>query len=168
VSRVFTGYRNMAGHPSYGCQPPAEPARQISDVAEFINRLWGEQVPAGRLFPVPGLVHRIPFAVVRDTESGITSIGAAERFLDWDDVTSTAEVSLVLASADDDLSNFRHGFESTRLPCTPIWGPGKPEDAAAYLALNAIPNDHVAYVIGSSLSGRAEISWPRSAHSIGP
>jgi len=75
MSQVFTGFRNMAGHPSYGCQPPAEPARQICDVAEFINCLWGERVPAGRLFPVPGFVQRVPFAVVRDTKSGSTSIG---------------------------------------------------------------------------------------------
>jgi hypothetical protein len=146
IARVFAGFRNMAGHPSYGCQPPAEPAWQICDVAELINCLWGERTAGGRLFPIPRLVHRVPVAIIRDFESGSVSFGTAERFADWDDVNDRAGVTLVLASIGDDIANFRHGFESTRCPSTAIWGPGSRKDALAYLALNPVSEDDVAYV----------------------
>jgi hypothetical protein len=145
IGRVFTERRNMAGHPSYGREPPTGPARELCDVAEFINCLWGQRAGDGRLFPVPGRIQRVPVAVVRDRQRGSVSFGGVATLSHSDDLNAEAEVTIVQAAIDDNLASFRDGFESTSYPATKIWGPGSPRDALDFLAANPVPDDEVTF-----------------------
>ena len=68
--------RNRVAHPDHHhLVSPIASARAIPELAEVINRLWGERTPGGRIYPAPAT--REVLALAFDS-SGRSSVGLAE------------------------------------------------------------------------------------------
>jgi hypothetical protein len=124
-------WRNHLAHPDgYHLVMPVDSAKEISDVAEVINRLWGSRTPGGRLYPAP-----IPREVLSLAFGGGTggSVGLAE-VLPYHTSLHDATVLLVRGvREDEDLFEFDSGYEKTYFPTELLWGPGGYEDALRWL-----------------------------------
>jgi hypothetical protein len=132
--------RNRAAHGTgYHLLDPGFASTAISDLAEIINRLWEATTPGGRLYPAP---IRREVAAVAWNASGTITWGLAEGFRS--DVEPGAWTCvLVRAALDDELAHFDAQYEATRTPCELLWGPGTPEDAAAWRDLHHPAGDEV-------------------------
>jgi hypothetical protein len=107
---------------------PVESAGDICDLAETINRLWGELTPGGRLHPAP--LAREPIAIAwRHASLGpeLSQMRPSQIGAEPDDASWTY-IILLAAPEDPDLMEFDSAFELTSYPSELLWGPG---DAAA-------------------------------------
>lgn len=128
---VLKWFRNNAAHgPDYHLGTPVEAARTISDAAEIINHLWGSSTRGGRLYPAP--VRREILAVAWSPGGSVISgladdFPASQEYEDWTYVLVRAVLH------DAGLIRIDGQYETTTYPCDLLWGPGKWQDAAAWL-----------------------------------
>jgi hypothetical protein len=117
---------------------PNRSAEGISDLAEIINRLWGETTSRGRLYPGPieRQVLVIGWSQPSDGEHSHHTLevmhaghlkGTADNGDDWRYIVIRG------VWEDPELFRFDADFEMTTLPCDLIWGPGNREDCLAWL-----------------------------------
>ncbi|MFD3944975.1 hypothetical protein [Streptomyces sp. NPDC058579] len=126
--KAITDLRNMVAHPSgFHLHGPVEAARTLSNLAEVINRLWGQDTPGGRLYPAP--VRRRTTAIAWNPATGSISIGHIENLRtdaeedEWRYVVVQAVFEPGTAE-DPTLFHFDALFEQTTYPCDLLWGPG--------------------------------------------
>lgn len=137
AERTVKALRNIVAHGEYHLDSPVGAARELSDLAEFINHLWGHSTPGGRLFPAP--LHRAVIAIGWNHDSGTTITGYAEQLAG---VADEETFTYVLARAvhcpgglnDPRLVEFDARHATTAFPAQWLWGPGPREDAIAWLS----------------------------------
>ena len=113
--------RNRLAHPdAHHLVTPVQSARDIHDLAEIINRLWGAPTPGGRLYPA--LVHRAVLALAYES-GGRSSVGLANSL---GNDTSLGDATILLVRGvwqDEGLFDYDAAFEDTRLPTDLLSGP---------------------------------------------
>ena len=134
-------WRNRLAHPDgHHLVTPVESARDIHNLAEIINRLWGSRTPGGRLYPAP--VEREVLALAYHAD-GSSSVGLAES-LGSHSGLADATVLLVLGVRDDEgLFDYDAALEDTRFPTDLLWGAGSYPEAVAWLEENQPQPDAV-------------------------
>jgi hypothetical protein len=127
----LTRWRNRLAHPDHSqLAMPVKSARDIHDLAEIINRLWGASTPGGRLYPAP--LEREILALVSRAD-GSASVGLAGS-LGRHSQSAEATVLLVRGVREDDgLFEYDPVFENTRFPADLLWGPGGQREALIWL-----------------------------------
>lgn len=136
AERTVKALRNIVAHGEYHLDSPVEAARELSDLAEFINHLWGHPTPGGRLFPAP--LHRAVVAIGWNHDGGTTLVGYAEQLAaNPDEETFTYVLARAVhcpgGLSDPYLVNFDARHATTAFPTQWLWGPGSCEDAVAWL-----------------------------------
>ncbi len=145
--------RNRIAHPDgHHVLTPVTSAREIHDLAEIINRLWGSRTAGGRLYPAP--IQREVLALGVE-EDGAGSICLAQALGDYGSLLH-ATVLLVRGVPGDDLFEFDVRYENTRFPAQLLWGPGSYPDALSWLAQHEPRSDTVEYLDRWFVIRRAE------------
>lgn len=141
--RATSRMRNHLAHPEgYWLTWEFDSAREIWNVAEMINVLWGGRArPNGRYSRV---VEREVMAIGRSADG--ESVGKAEGIPYWR-TDPEERVVLVLASPDDPwLLNFSPEYELTYFPAELLWGPGSVDEAIEWLRAARPQPDHAEYL----------------------
>lgn len=136
---VQRALRNIVAHGEYHLGTPVDAARELSDLAEFINHLWGQPTPGGRLYPAP--LRREIVAIGWSTDGESTTAGYADQLADARD---EEKFTYILVKAvfcpggltDPHLLDFDARHASTAFPTTFLWGPGPREEATTWLSQN--------------------------------
>lgn len=119
---------------------PVDATNMMSDLAEFINQLWGQTTPSGRLYPAP--LRREILTIASIGDGGGSVVARAERLFDYDADLEASEHLLVRAVFDDrDLHLFESRYETTTYPSEWLWGPGSATDARRWLEDNSSEGD---------------------------
>ncbi|MBV9025224.1 MAG: hypothetical protein JO362_15855, partial [Streptomycetaceae bacterium] len=80
TERSLKALRDIVAHGEYHLETPVEAARELLDLAEFINHLWGHPTPGGRPYPAP--VRRDIVAIGWSGDGGSTIAGYADQLAD--------------------------------------------------------------------------------------
>lgn len=146
IEQAMVSLRNLVAHPdSYHLVGPVDSARAVRDLAEFINRLWGQLTPGGRLYPGP--IHReVRVISWRDGEHGpsFALLRPENLSQEPDDPSATCLIVRAVPS-DGGLWHFDARYEATTFPCDLLWGPGSQDEALAYLAAARPGEDDITY-----------------------
>ncbi|MGW1496394.1 hypothetical protein [Streptomyces sp. NPDC002402] len=137
TERARKALRNIVAHGEYHLETPVEAAQELSDLAEFINHLWGHSTPGGRLYPAP--IQRDVVAIGWSDDGGRTIAGHADQLAD---AVDEEKLTYVLVRAvfcpggvtDPNLLEFDARSASTAFPAQYLWGPGPREEALAWLS----------------------------------
>lgn len=163
--------RNVAAHGSYHLNSPVEAARTLSDLAEFIDHLWGQPTPGGRLYP--GALERDIIAIGW-SKSGHTILAClAEHLASAEDEEPLAYL-LVRAVLDDPaLMEFDARAATTVFPSEYLWGPGTHTEAVDWLDANRPAPDRCDYldqvVLVRSVDGQVDLPvFPQVAAGLSP
>jgi len=123
--------RNLAAHP-HGplLLPPGESAAVIRDIAEIINRLWGQFTPGGRLYGTP---LEMSLIYAHWSPDGSREVGHAEGLLRLGEVDRRDGGRWVLLEAadPDEAFSWSPNYETTVYPTTLVWHGNSWEGAAA-------------------------------------
>jgi hypothetical protein len=130
---IYRRIRNRVAHPSYHLKMPPDSARTIHDLAEIINRLWGHPTPGGRLYPAP-LDRQVLVVAWTDAEVGTTHMILRDYQLATFHEPGNWMCIVVRAIFEDEgVWEFDARFERTNLPTELLWGPGRPDEALAWM-----------------------------------
>jgi hypothetical protein len=128
-AELFHRMRNRFAHGSdYRLGMPPDSARMICDLAEIINRLWGESTIGGRLYPAP--LPREIVVVAWSPGWGEGTLGSSiaimrpEQLADFVEDAGDWTCIVLRAVPEDDLTNFDARYERTAYPADLLWGPG--------------------------------------------
>lgn len=134
VEDVIRRMRNDVAHPDgYHLLMPVDAARNLSDLAEIINHLWGHDTPGGTLYPAPVTRHAVVFAWDSATGDRASSLaGNLAEEAGWEPFTDFAFVQGEWPSTGD-LDTYDSWFETTATPVDYLWGPGSRADALTWL-----------------------------------
>lgn len=155
LDELFVQARNRIAHPErYQLGMPPDSSWLLLDVAELINKLWGRDMPGGRLFR--GAVKRRvrPVGLAPNGEASVEypsiehlSVADAEHH-DW-------MFALFLAADEERLTEFtdggigfafKEGFEATMWPCDLVLGPAPLRDLLPTLGGLETLEDEVEFV----------------------
>jgi hypothetical protein len=148
---AFGPIRNRFAHGAgYRLGMPNQSAGAICDLAEIINRLWGQSTLEGRLYPAPlkravmvvGWSHGWAEGLA---DSSVTTM-YAERFRSHVDDPDDWTYVVLRGVPTDRLSNFDAQYEITVYPAELLWGPGSRPDALTWLDATAPTGDEVVYL----------------------
>jgi hypothetical protein len=140
--------RNRFAHGAgYHIGMPNDSARQIHDVAEMINRLWGSATAGGRLFPAP-LSREVVALGWSDGEEGLslTQIRPDQIYEHLEFEPGEWTFALVLAVPGDDQLEFDARYELTNFPSELLWGPGNGAHALTWLQSATVVGDRIEYL----------------------
>ncbi|MEV0629719.1 hypothetical protein [Nonomuraea wenchangensis] len=140
TERALCSLRNSAAHPNgFHLLTPVEAALTISDMAEFVNRLWGHPTPGGRLYPAP--VERV--GAVLSWSGERFAVTPAEVFLhqEWPDSSGWRHAVIRCVPGDPDLPFFDSRYESTRFPAQVLHGAQDTSDTLEWLRAHAPSGD---------------------------
>ena len=140
---LFVNARNRIAHPEqYQLGMPPDSSWLLLDVAELINKLWGFDMPSGRLFH--GKVQRRVRAIgLSPTGDASVEYPNLERLAAADSEHHDWTFAVFLAAHEERLTEFvdggidfafKEGFELTNWPCERIWGPGPLGELLVHLA----------------------------------
>lgn len=133
TEEIYRRIRNHVAHPTYHLRMPPDSARTIRDLAEIINRLWGHSTSGGRLYPAP-LNREVLVVVWTDAQQGMTHTIMRDHQLATFHEPGNWLCVVVRAVWDDDgIGEFNAQYERTHLPAELLWGPGRPEEALAWI-----------------------------------
>ena len=133
TEEIYRRIRNHVAHPSYHMKMPPDSARTIHDLAEIINRLWGHATPGGRLYPAP-LEREVLVVAWTDAEVGPTHTIMRDYQLTTFHEPGDWQCLIVRAAFDDEgVWAFNAQYERTQLPAELLWGPGRPQEALAWI-----------------------------------
>lgn len=149
---VFAWRRNRFAHGgTYSVETPNHSARGICELAEIINRLWGQNTPGGRLYPGPLerdvlVVGWSPDTADAPAGASLISMHASQLAEHTDEGPGWQYIVIRGVWTDTHLSRFDTRHELTSYPTQLLWGPSTRSDAAAWLAETAPNTDHVTYL----------------------
>ena len=133
TEEIYRRIRNHVAHPTYHLRMPPDAARTIHDLAEIINRLWGHSTPGGRLYPAP-IERQVLIVAWTDAEQGATHTIMRDYQLAAFHEPGNWLCVVVRAVWDDDgVWEFDAQYERTHLPAELLWGPGRLEEALAWI-----------------------------------
>ena len=133
IEKALAHLRNGVAHPeSYHLVGPHDSALAICDLAEIINRLWGERTPGGRLYPAP-IARTVYVFAWRHTGQGLETAQPRPEQLDTLEDRETWKCIVLRAVPTDVLIWFDTRHEGTVHPSELLWGPGTVEEAANWL-----------------------------------
>ncbi|MFI1890257.1 hypothetical protein [Streptomyces jumonjinensis] len=142
--------RNRVAHSSgFHGSSPVEAARELCDLAEFINQLWGQPTPGGRQYPAPV---RREVAVISWNDTGSVSLGAAAALHEDRETEGRSHVLIRTASLpgarpeDPHWMDFDTLYETTYYPTGYLWGPGTRSEALAWLDREQPEGDFADYM----------------------
>jgi len=145
---LFDKIRNRFAHGGgFRVGMPNQSARAICDLAEIINRLWGETTPGGRLYPAP--LHREVLVVgwspgwSKGQQESSLIVMLAEQLAGHTEPDDWMYLVLLGVWRDERLSEFDARYELTTYPADLLWGPGTRDDALAWLEAMAPVGDEV-------------------------
>jgi hypothetical protein len=128
--------RNYIAHPEgHMVDMPPNVYRFLRDLAEIVNRLWGEDTQGGRLFPGPIARWARAAALSPDGRTSLTFSSLAQIRSETDRADWT--YNIYLAAAEEDLITigartpgglgftYVPGFQMTTYPAELLWGPGR-------------------------------------------
>jgi hypothetical protein len=149
IEQLLAKLRNSVAHPSSThLLTPVDCAMTLRDLAEFINQLWGFPTPGGRLYPAPA--ERDVLFIGWNADGNTTLAPANHLTAGWIRLDGIEQCAIVRAFfspgsplEDPNLHHFNSRHENTRLPADYLWGPGSPEEAAAWLTTNNPTPDSV-------------------------
>ena len=147
IEQAMVSLRNLAAHPdAYHLVGPTDSAGAIRDLAEIINRLWGELTPGGRLYPSP-IRREVRVIGWRQGEHGLRFALLRPETLSQEPQDRSSGYLIVRAvPSDGGLWYFDARYEATTFPCDLLWGPGGREEALAYLEAAKPGGDEITYV----------------------
>jgi hypothetical protein len=145
MDSIHTKMRNLVAHPSYRLTGPVGSARAIQNLAEIINRLWGQATPGGRLYPAP--LSREAMVVAWSEVDYVfrKELMGSNQLVDFHK-SGTWNCIVLRAVPQDELWDFDAQFEKTKFPCDLLWGPGGTNDALVWLEAESPPDDAVEYL----------------------
>jgi hypothetical protein len=151
--------RNMVAHGTYHLTTPVDAARNLSDLAEIINHLWGQPTSGGRLYPAP--VDRPVIAIGWSVERAMTVMGLADQLADTHDDTELTYILVRAVHGDPNLMEFDSRKATTAFPARYLWGPGNREDALAWMNREKPAPDQCDYldqvVVVRTLDGQVDL-----------
>jgi hypothetical protein len=140
VEKLLADMRNRVAHSySYHLAMPGDAAQAIADVAEIINRLWGETSGGGPMYPSP---RRREIILIGWTATSAYAMHPEASLPEHVD-PATLTCVVVKADPEDDVLTFDSQYETTRSPIDLLWGPGTVADARLWLAANEPDGDEV-------------------------
>jgi len=171
VEAVLTAIRNGFAHGGYHIGMPGESARDIRDLAEIVNRLWGHLTPGGRLHPTP-LAREAVVLGWRGLEAVTEFVSFPAEQLRWnggDENENWMCVVVLAVPQDESLLDFDTRFEGTSYPADLLWGPGSCSAAQAWLSSTDVELDAVTYLdrIFAVQVLEGEAQPPRSTAALG-
>jgi hypothetical protein len=146
IEQAMVSLRNLVAHPeSYHLVGPVDSAHAVRDLAEVINRLWGQLTPGGRLYPGP-IRREVRVISWRDGEHGLSfALLRPENLSQEPDDPSATCLVIRAVPNDGGLWHFDARYEATTFPCDLLWGPGSHEEALAYLQAVRPAEDEITY-----------------------
>lgn len=129
---VYRRIRNRVAHPTYHLRMPVDSARTIHDLADIINRLWGQATPGGRLYPAPLEQEVLVVAWGNDEGHTMTQL-RAEQLAWFNEPGDWTCVVIRGVREQDEFWDFDAQFERTTFPSELLWGPGSRDEARAWL-----------------------------------
>jgi hypothetical protein len=144
---IFDKIRNHFAHGSgFRVGMPTQSARRICDLAEIINRLWGETTPGGHLYPAP--LHRDVLVVgwSPGEQDSSRTLMRAEQLTDQTEPNGWMYLVVRGVQHDEAIFEFDARYELTAYPADLLWGPGPREEALAWLEATAPVGDDVAHL----------------------
>jgi len=149
---LFDKARNRFAHGAgYHLGTPVESSRAICDLAEIINRLWGQSTPGGHLYPSP--LQRDVLVVgwssgwaEGETGSSVAVMRAEQLAAHADDTHGWTYIVVRGVWDRDQLSRFDARYELTTYPVDLLWGPASRSEALAWLEGTAPTSDEAAYL----------------------
>ncbi|MBZ3904465.1 hypothetical protein [Streptomyces griseiscabiei] len=135
IERAQKALRNLTAHGTFHLLSPVDAYRDLSDLAEIINHLWGHSTPGGRLYPAP-----ITRDVVAISWNSTTVHAAHAAYLVHQQPEEDDDFTYVLARAvfwpgereDPHLMEYDARNATTRYPAQYLWGPGSRAEAIAW------------------------------------
>jgi hypothetical protein len=141
---LYDKIRNRFAHGSgFHIGMPNHSARGIRDLAEIINRLWGQATPGGRLYPAP--VQRDVLIVGWSQDLSLTAM-RADQLAGHTEEGDWTHLVLLGVWDDQELWEFDARYELTTYPADLLWGPGSRTDTLAWLEASAPIGDEVVHL----------------------
>lgn len=143
IERAKRALRNLTAHGTSHLLSPVDAYRDLSDLAEIINHLWGHSTAGGRLYPAP---------ITRDVVAiswNSTTVHAAHAAYLVHQQPGEDDFTYVLARAvfwpgereDPHLMEYDALHATTRYPAQYLWGPGSRAEAIAWFEKEAPESD---------------------------
>lgn len=149
LEMIYQKLRAAAAHPVYHLASPDWAARNLNDVADLINRLWGRTVSGGRLHPAP--VER-EVLVIGWSGSGDQTVEIPATTLvlqppghsPW----GPSDTYIVIKGVrfDDRFFEYDASWESTAYPTEFLFGPADEAAVRAWLQANEPQPDSVEFL----------------------
>ncbi|MCZ0997597.1 hypothetical protein O1M63_04740 [Streptomyces mirabilis] len=135
IERAKKALRNLTAHGMFHRVSPVDAYRDLSDLAEIINHLWGHSTPGGRLYPAP--ITRDVVAIGWNTATGsIRACHAAQLpYQREEDGFTFVVVRAVFwpgEREDPHLMEYDARNATTHYPAQYLWGPGRRAQAIAW------------------------------------
>jgi hypothetical protein len=148
LETIFPKLRVSAAHPGYHLQTPCSAARDLNDVADLINHLWGRTVPGGRPYPAP--VERDVLVIGWSGTDSVVEIPAATFMLHTPATTplgpSDSYIVIRGVRFDDRFYEYDASWESTTYPTDFLFGPADARGVRSWLAANDPQPDSVEFL----------------------
>jgi hypothetical protein len=149
VEPLLADMRNRFAHGTgFRIGMPNDSAREIHDLAEIINRLWGAPTPGGRLYPAPLVREAIAVGWLGEGPgTSLTRLRPDQIPAHMDTDRRQWTYLLLLAVPDDEeLWEFDARYELTTFPCDLLWGPGPGADACSWWQSAQVEGDTVEFL----------------------
>jgi hypothetical protein len=144
---LFDKIRNRFAHGAgFRVGMPNQSARRICDLAEIINRLWGETTPGGRLYPAPLQREVLVVGWSAGDQDSSRTLMRAEQLADQAEPDGWIYLIVRGLWHDEAILEFDARYELTAYPADLLWGPGTREEALAWLEARAPVGDDVAHL----------------------
>jgi hypothetical protein len=148
IERLLVKMRHRVAHPrGYSLIMPNQAALAVSDLAAFINQLWGEPTPGSRLYD--GSIERVPIAI--GWQQGSLTWTAADNLANCHSETRGYTFIILQASGRDEglhwgVTSFDTDLEATNFPTELLWGPGSWSNAVTWIEGHRPEPDEVGYL----------------------
>ena len=165
LESIFPKLRVSAAHPGYHLQSPGSAARDLNDVADLINHLWGRTIPGSRLYPAP--VERDVLVIGWSGTQSTVEIPAT-TFMFQTSVrlpVGPSESYIVIRGVRfyDRFDEYDARWESTAYPTEFLFGPADAAGVRSWLAANDPQPDSVEYLdrLFAMRTHEGRVSLPR-------
>ena len=148
LETIFPKFRVSAAHPGYHIQTPGSAARDLNDVADLINHLWGRTVPGGRLYPAP--VGREVLVIGWSGTDSVVEIPGTTFMLETPTHSpvgpSDAYIVIRGVRFDDRFYEYDASWESTAYPTEFLFGPADALEVREWLTASDPQPDNVEFL----------------------
>jgi hypothetical protein len=148
LETIFPKLRVYAAHPGYHLQTPGSAARDLNDVADLINHLWGRTVPGGRLYPAP--VGREVLVIGWSGTDSVVEIPGTTFMLETPthSPVGPSDSYIVIRGVrfDDRFYEYDASWESTAYPTELLFGPADAQGVRSWLTASDPQPDYVEFL----------------------